>query len=59
MLGIVSYAAYIPWYRINRNTIYSATGFLGAAPLPGEKAVANYDEDSISMAVAAGVDCLG
>jgi len=32
--------------------------FLGFAPLRGEKAVANWDEDSITMAVAAAVDCL-
>ena len=58
MLGITSYGAYIPRYRINRKTIHSATGFMGAGPLPGEKAVANYDEDSVTMAVAAGADCL-
>jgi 3-hydroxy-3-methylglutaryl CoA synthase len=29
-----------------------------ATYLPGEKAVGNYDEDSITMAVAASVDCL-
>jgi len=32
--------------------------FLGFAPLRGEKAVANWDEDSITMAVAAAKDCL-
>jgi 3-hydroxy-3-methylglutaryl CoA synthase len=32
--------------------------FLGFAPLRGEKAVSNWDEDSITMAVAAAVDCL-
>ena len=58
MLGITSYGAYIPRYRINHKTISSAIGFLGAGPLPGEKAVANYDEDSTTMAVAAGIDCL-
>jgi len=58
MLGIKSYGAYVPQYRMNRNTIYSAIGFLGTFPIPGEKAVANHDEDSISMAVAAGIDCL-
>ena len=26
--------------------------------MPGEKVVANYDEDSLTMAVAAGIDCL-
>jgi 3-hydroxy-3-methylglutaryl CoA synthase len=33
-------------------------GWLSPGALPGEKAVANYDEDSLTMAVAAGVDCL-
>jgi 3-hydroxy-3-methylglutaryl CoA synthase len=39
--------------------IFSAIGWAApAAPQPGEKAVANYDEDSISMGVAAAIDCL-
>jgi hydroxymethylglutaryl-CoA synthase len=59
MVGITSYGAYIPLYRINRMTIYQALGWLNPASLlPGEKAVANFDEDSITMAVAAAVDCL-
>jgi 3-hydroxy-3-methylglutaryl CoA synthase len=34
-------------------------GWLNPATLlPGEKAVANYDEDSVTMAVAAGMNCL-
>jgi 3-hydroxy-3-methylglutaryl CoA synthase len=58
MVGITSYGAYIPWLRINRKTISSAMGWFNPPALPGEKAVANYDEDSITMAVAAGMDCL-
>jgi hydroxymethylglutaryl-CoA synthase len=58
MVGVKSYGAYIPRYRINHNTIFSAVGFLGTFPPPGENAVANYDEDTLSMAVAAGMDCL-
>ena len=58
MVGIKSYGAYIPRYRINHNTIFAAVGFLGTFPPPGENAVANHDEDTLSMAVAAGVDCL-
>lgn len=59
MVGITSYGAYIPWHRINRMTIYGSIGFVNMATItPGEKAVANYDEDSLSMAVNAGVDCL-
>ncbi|MFA4837806.1 MAG: 3-oxoacyl-[acyl-carrier-protein] synthase III C-terminal domain-containing protein, partial [Dehalococcoidia bacterium] len=59
MAGIVSYGAYIPWYRMKRDTIYSAMGWLNNARLKGEKAVANEDEDSVTMAVAASRDCLG
>ncbi|MCP4577249.1 MAG: hypothetical protein GY846_13310 [Deltaproteobacteria bacterium] len=59
MSGIVSYGAYIPRYRIDRKLIYKAMGWLNPATfMPGEKAVANYDEDSLTMAVAAGIDCL-
>ena len=59
MAGITSYGAYIPLLRINRKTISSATGWsTSATSLPGEKAVANYDEDSLTMATAAALDCL-
>jgi hydroxymethylglutaryl-CoA synthase len=55
MPGIGSYGAYIPLYRLARAEIARAWG---AAPPPGERAVANYDEDSLTMAVAAARDCL-
>lgn len=61
MIGITSCGAYIPRYRMNRGTIYAAIGWFNAATAGvarGEKAVANYDEDSITMAVAASSDCL-
>jgi hydroxymethylglutaryl-CoA synthase len=58
VVGIKSYGAYIPRYRLSHKTIFSAVGFLGTFPAPGENAVANYDEDTISMAVAAGINCL-
>ena len=59
MTGIVSYGAYIPWYRIERKVIYSAMGWLDPGTfMAGEKAVANFDEDSVTMAVAASMDCL-
>ena len=44
MAGITSYGSYIPYYRLDRKA-------LGGR---GERAVANYDEDSVSMAVEAG-----
>ncbi|MBI4303225.1 MAG: OB-fold domain-containing protein [Chloroflexi bacterium] len=59
MVGIVSYGAYVPRFRIDRKVIFSAMGWLNPATfLPGEKAVGNYDEDSLTMAVAASMDCL-
>lgn len=58
MAGIVAYGAYVPRYRLNRKTISQAIGWLSPAAMPGEKAVANYDEDSLTMGVAAGVGCL-
>ena len=59
MAGITSYGAYIPLQRLNRKVLVNATGWsISASPLPGEKAVANYDEDSLTMGVAAAIDCL-
>lgn len=59
MEGIVSYGAYVPINRINREIIFKSMGWLGrAAFMKGEKPVANFDEDSITMGVAAGMNCL-
>ncbi len=55
MAGITSYGAYIPYSRLPRSVINAAWGRGGGR---GEKAVAGIDEDTISMAVAAGIDCL-
>jgi hydroxymethylglutaryl-CoA synthase len=55
MAGIISYGAYIPFYRLSRAEITRAWGVSAS---PGERAVANYDEDSLTMAVAAARDCL-
>ncbi len=56
MAGIVSYGAYIPWHRMERQKCVDAWGGFG---LPGEKAVAYFDEDSLTLAVEAARDCLG
>jgi len=55
MAGIVSYGAYIPIYRLSREILDQVWG--GGAG-KGEKAIVNWDEDSITMAVEAGTDCL-
>lgn len=57
-IGITSYGGYIPRYRLSRKTISEAMGWFNPAALRGEKAVANHDEDSLTMAVAAGIECL-
>ena len=51
MGGLVSYAAYIPHYRLERSRI---AGVLGSGGGRGTRSVAAYDEDTTSMAVAAG-----
>jgi 3-hydroxy-3-methylglutaryl CoA synthase len=55
MVGITSYGAYIPIYRLSQAELARAWG---GRPGRGEKAIANYDEDSITMAVEAVTDCL-
>jgi len=61
MVGIGSFGGYVPRYRLNRMIIFGSMGWLNPVIITnarGEKAVANFDEDSITMAVAAGMDCL-
>jgi len=61
MVGITAYGAYIPRLRLNRQAVYDANkwfapGLRGQAK--GERSMANWDEDSITMAVEASRDCL-
>ena len=51
MVGIVSYGAYVPLHRLGPGT----RGWMGTT----EKAVASWDEDSLTMAVEAALDCIG
>ncbi|MFH1350613.1 MAG: OB-fold domain-containing protein [Pseudomonadota bacterium] len=55
MVGIKSYGVYIPYYRLNRGEIGK---FWGSYQMPGEKAVANFDEDTVTMGVEACRDCM-
>jgi 3-hydroxy-3-methylglutaryl CoA synthase len=62
MTGIVSYGAYVPRTRLQRVAIYQsnawfAPGLKGLAK--GERSIANWDEDAVTMAVEAARDCLG
>jgi hydroxymethylglutaryl-CoA synthase len=56
MVGIRSFGAYIPMLRLQFAAI--AGGGRKVASGGGEKAVAYFDEDAVTMAVAAGTDCL-
>src|SRR4030043_532325 len=62
MAGIVSFGAYVPRYRLKRMTIFQSMGWINPTTImlaQGEKAVANQDEDSLTIATAAALDCLG
>ena len=50
MAGIAAFGAYVPRYRLGAST----DGWNSRV----ERSVANFDEDSVTMAVAAGLDCL-
>jgi len=54
-VGIVSYGAYIPIYRLDREKICEMWSEKRGN---GERSVANVDEDAITMGVAAALDCL-
>ena len=50
MVGIAAYGGYVPRYRLGAES----SGWNSSQ----ERSIANFDEDSVTMAVAAGVDCL-
>ena len=61
MVGIVAYGAYVPRLRLNRQAVYDANKWFAAGLrglAKGERSMANWDEDSITMAVEAARDCL-
>lgn len=55
MVGIKEIAVHLPYYRLTKEAIGSAWGAKGGT---GERRVANFDEDSITMAIEAGFKCL-
>jgi 3-hydroxy-3-methylglutaryl CoA synthase len=55
MVGIVSYGGYVPALRIDRQII---AGAWGRGSIGGERSVANNDEDSLTMAVEAAINCI-
>ena len=61
MVGIVAYGAYVPRLRLSRQAVYDANKWFAAGLrglAKGERSMANWDEDSMTMAVEASRDCL-
>ena len=57
MVGIKAYGLSLPLYRLSRSEIHKAWQLL-PFPMKGERSVANFDEDSLTLAVNAARDCL-
>ncbi len=61
MVGISAFGAYVPLTRLQREAMAEATAWFNEALTPlgkGERSVASWDEDAITMAVEAARDCL-
>lgn len=61
MIGILAYGAYVPFLRLQRAAVADAHSWFAPglkAHSRGERAIANWDEDTITMAVEAARDCL-
>jgi len=61
MAGIVSYGGYIPKLRLSRMGIFQSMGWFAPATMAvagGERSMCNWDEDSLTMSVAAARDCM-
>ena len=50
MVGIETFGQYVPWWRLDLSALGRGRG---------ERAIANFDEDSLTLGVAAGANCLG
>ncbi len=62
MTSILAFGAYIPRLRLQRKAIAEANSWFNAglkAQGKGERAIANWDEDPVTMAVEAARDALG
>ena len=61
MVGITAYGGYVPRLRLSRAAAVEANGWFnrGLKGLAkGERAMCNWDEDALTMAVEAARDCL-
>ena len=60
-VGLKAYGAYVPRLRLSRKAIAEANAWFNPAIrglAKGERAICNWDEDSLTMAVEAARDCL-
>ncbi len=61
MVGITSYGGYVPRLRMSRAAMVAANAWMNPALrayAKGERAMCNWDEDALTMAVEASRDCL-
>ncbi len=61
MIGITAFGAYVPRLRLSRKSIVDANAWASPglrSQGKGERAICNWDEDSVTMAVEAARDCL-
>lgn len=62
MFGITGYGGYVPRLRLSRRAVVDANAWYApqfAGKAKGTRTMSNWDEDTITMAVAAARDCLG
>ena len=62
MVGIQNFGGYIPRLRLSRKAIVDAHAWANPAlkaQAKSERAICNWDEDPVTMAVEAARDCLG
>ena len=60
-VGILAFGAYVPRLRLARKAVAEANAWFNPALrslAKGERAICNWDEDSVTMAVEAARDCL-
>jgi len=61
MIGITSFGGYLPRLRMDRMSMYQSMGWFAPATImvaQGERSMCNWDEDALTMAVAASRDGL-
>ncbi|MFT4254238.1 MAG: 3-oxoacyl-[acyl-carrier-protein] synthase III C-terminal domain-containing protein [Caulobacter sp.] len=62
MVGIAAWGAYAPRLRLSRKAVVAANAWIApglAGKAKGERSMANWDEDALTMAVEAARDALG